>query len=235
MEINLTNNSDLIIEKDKKDVGLANLTERLAKGHEYVEIGGVKWATMNVGATGVTDEGMYFQWGDTEGYIRSQVGVDKTFDSSNYKFLPRGFGGAPDYGMSKYKTTDRYKNLTAEDDAVTANWGGAWRLPTSDEFVALSGTTYTEWTNNYKGTKKKGLIVTDRKDETKELFFPAASKAQNSSVYDIGTLCYYLSSTVYPTFVADACVLYFDNNGGYNWVSQSYRFHGYVVRGVLDV
>ena len=29
--------------------------------HDYVEIGGIKWATMNIGATSVTDYGLYFQ------------------------------------------------------------------------------------------------------------------------------------------------------------------------------
>jgi hypothetical protein len=29
---------------------------------------------MNVGASSVTDTGLYFQWGDTQGYTASQVG-----------------------------------------------------------------------------------------------------------------------------------------------------------------
>ena len=29
-------------------------------GHEYVEIGGLKWATMNVGASQPSDYGLYF-------------------------------------------------------------------------------------------------------------------------------------------------------------------------------
>ena len=33
-------------------------------GHEYVEIGGLKWATMNIGASQPSDYGLYFQWGD---------------------------------------------------------------------------------------------------------------------------------------------------------------------------
>ena len=37
-------------------------------GHEYVEIGGLKWATMNIGATQPSDYGLYFAWGDTQGY-----------------------------------------------------------------------------------------------------------------------------------------------------------------------
>lgn len=39
-----------------------------ANGHPYVDLGlpsGLKWATMNVGATTETDYGDYFQWGST--------------------------------------------------------------------------------------------------------------------------------------------------------------------------
>lgn len=45
-----------------------------ANGHDYVEIGGIKWATMNIGANSVTDTGLYFQWGDTQGYAADQIG-----------------------------------------------------------------------------------------------------------------------------------------------------------------
>ena len=45
--------------------------------HEYVDLGfpnGTLWATMNVGANSETDYGLYFQWGDTQGYTAEQVG-----------------------------------------------------------------------------------------------------------------------------------------------------------------
>ena len=42
--------------------------------HDYVEIGGIKWATKNVGACTEADYGFYFQWADTQGYTASQVG-----------------------------------------------------------------------------------------------------------------------------------------------------------------
>ena len=57
--------------------------------YDYVEIGGIKWATMNVGATGITDYGLYFQWGDTQGYTRSQIGSGegkKYFGWADYKY-----------------------------------------------------------------------------------------------------------------------------------------------------
>jgi len=40
----------------------------------YVEIAGIKWSTMNIGASTETDAGLYFQWGDIQGYTASQCG-----------------------------------------------------------------------------------------------------------------------------------------------------------------
>lgn len=55
--------ADKVIFKESPDPSTAN--------HEYVEIGGVKWATMNIGATTVAGSpstcfGDYFMWGETE-------------------------------------------------------------------------------------------------------------------------------------------------------------------------
>ena len=43
-------------------------------GFEYVDLGlpsGTLWATMNVGASSETDYGLYFAWGETQGYTAS--------------------------------------------------------------------------------------------------------------------------------------------------------------------
>ena len=49
--------------------------------YEAVDLGlSVKWARCNIGATTETDAGLYFQWGDTQGYTAEQVGVDKIFN-----------------------------------------------------------------------------------------------------------------------------------------------------------
>lgn len=48
-----------------------------ANGHAYVDLdlpSGTLWATMNIGASSETDSGLYFQWGDTQGYNASQIG-----------------------------------------------------------------------------------------------------------------------------------------------------------------
>ena len=69
-------------------------------GHDYVDLGlpsGTLWATMNVGASKPSDAGLYFQWGDTQGYTADQVGTGdgkKKFSSdwSDYKWNPSGDG-----------------------------------------------------------------------------------------------------------------------------------------------
>ena len=48
-----------------------------ANGHTYVDLdlpSGTLWATTNIGASSETDSGLYFQWGDTQGYNASQIG-----------------------------------------------------------------------------------------------------------------------------------------------------------------
>ena len=37
---------------------------------------------------------------------------------------------SPDYGYTKYNTTDNLTTLESSDDAATAIMGGGWRTPT---------------------------------------------------------------------------------------------------------
>lgn len=46
--------------------------------YDYVDLGlpsGTLWATCNVGASKPSEYGLYFQWGDTKGYTKDQVGT----------------------------------------------------------------------------------------------------------------------------------------------------------------
>ena len=88
-------------------------------GGDYVEIGGVKWATMNIGATSPSEVGLYFQWGDTSGYTASQVGTDKMFNWAIYKYCSGA--GTSSSAMTKYNSTDGKTVLEASDDAAQAN------------------------------------------------------------------------------------------------------------------
>ena len=98
--------------------------------HEYVDLGlpsGTLWATCNVGADNPEDFGDYFAWGETE--------PKDFYDWSNYKY-----GNCVDgfYELSKYYDDDGLTVLEPGDDAVRANWGNEWRMPTKEEYDILT-------------------------------------------------------------------------------------------------
>ena len=168
---------------DKADTALQEDTlYEDANGHDYVEIAGMKWATMNVGANAVTDTGLYFQWGDTQGYTAEQVGVDKDFTWDDYKWT--NDGGTT---MTKYNDTDGKTVLDLEDDAAHANMGGTWRMPTTEEMQAFGNAVNAVWTNDYQNSGVAGLVCTDKTDNTKVVFFPASGRCRNGELREVGS------------------------------------------------
>jgi len=200
-------------------------------GHDYVEIGGLKWATMNIGANSITDTGLYFQWGDISGYTASQVGSGegkKYFGWADYKY-GNGTSSPGATGMSKYNSTDGKTVLDAEDDAVIANWGGSWRMPTTAEYAALGNAVNTAWTQ-VDGVY--GMLCTDKTDSSKTLFFPACGNCYNGSVSDVGSYGLYWSSSLFSSNVQYAYFLYFFSSH-VSWQNHNFRYVGYSVRGVV--
>jgi len=146
---------------------------------------------MNIGASNITDTGLYFAWGETTGYSAAQVGVDKNFSWNDYELTSDN--GAT---MDEYNSTDGKTVLDLEDDAARANWEGSWRMPTYAEFEALIAATTNAWVTDYQGSGINGMLFTDRTDSSKVLFFPAAGNCYSGSVYDVGSHGYYLSSSL---------------------------------------
>ena len=201
------------------------------KGHEYVEIGGLKWATMNIGASQPSDYGLYFAWGDTQGYTAEQVGSgegQKYFGWADYKY-GNGTSEPGATGMTKYKETDGKTILEASDDAAVANWGGSWRMPTTDEFKALGAAVNTAWTqvNNVYG-----ILCTHKTDSSKTLFFPAAGLCNDGSVRYVGDSGSYWSSSLYTNSRQGAYYLGFYSDNAY-WDFNYDRYYGFAVRPVV--
>ena len=95
----------------------------------------MKWAKCNIGANSEEKSGLYFQWGDTQGYAAEQVGKGeglKKFSWADYKWSADGSSS----NFSKYNASDKIV-LDLEDDAAHANMGGNWRMPTLDEYKEL--------------------------------------------------------------------------------------------------
>jgi hypothetical protein len=203
-------------------------------GHDYVEIGGIKWATMNIGASQPSDYGLYFAWGDTQGYTASQCGSgegQKYFGWADYKY-GNGTSSPGATGMTKYNATDGLTTLEAVDDAAVANWGGSWRMPTTAEFQALGNAVNTAWTADYQGSGVAGLVCTDKTDSSKVLFFPACGICDSGSVSRVGSRGRYWSSSLDGSDVPFAYGLLF-GDGLVGWQNHDYRCNGFPVRGVV--
>ena len=198
--------------------------------HDYVEIGGLKWATMNIGASSITDSGMYFSFGDTQGYTSAQVGSGsgkKYFGWTDYKYCSGA--GTSNSGMTKYNATDGLTTLEAADDAARAAWGGSWRTPTLAEWQELSNAVNTARTQ-VNGVY--GVMCTDKQDSTKQLFFPAVGRCYKGTVGEVGTFGFHWSSTLNPPNWHRAYGMGFSDRAVY-WSNDGDRCDGRVVRAVL--
>lgn len=110
-------------------------------GHEYVDLdlpSGTLWATMNVGATGITDYGNYYQYGK----------------------------GAAQYattsGDSIYSGTEN--PLATSADTAAQVWGGNWHMPTQAQLIELKDNTTYSWVtingvNGGKFTAQNGNYI----------------------------------------------------------------------------
>jgi hypothetical protein len=126
-------------------------------GYAYVDLGlpsGVKWATMNIGATSVTDFGKYYAWGETKPQ------ASNTYDWSSYKWCDGTETSMTKYCTKmSYGTVDNKTVLDPEDDAAVQNWGGVWRMPTNVELEELVNNCYWVWTSSYNNSGVDGCIV----------------------------------------------------------------------------
>lgn len=205
-------------------------------GYEYVEIGGKKWATMNVGASGVTDYGLYFQWGDAQGYTVSQVGSasgKKYFYWNDYKY-GNGTSSPSATGMTKYNSTDGRTVLDMEDDAARVNMGGTWRMPTKEECQALRDAVKRVWTDNYEGSGVAGVICTTKDGSGAQLFFPANGDIKEGRAYYRGSVFNLWSSSLSSDNILCGHNMSVMSNGTIYWPSYNNRYFGYGVRGVAD-
>ncbi len=219
-----------------------------APPHDYVEIGGKKWATMNLGATTVagsyaTCAGDFYAWGETT----------PRYTSISWSGTSASFSGWKSGFSSGYKTYPSYTGTTpdAAHDAVTshADWGEGWRTPTHQDFkdlyAACGGTgSYISstlptgsksttakgiyWCSNYDGVA--GLLFCDG---TNKLFFPASGLVSDTSHYYGGSYGYYWSSSLYSSNTYYAYYLYFYSSS-VNPSNYGSRYLGFQVRPVSD-
>ncbi len=226
-------------------------------GHAFVEIGGLKWATMNVGATTVagsyaTCYGDYYAWGETQPRY-----MTITRSGTNSASFTWRNGYSSGYSSDNYPTYTG-TTLDASHDAATANWGGTWRTPTKAEFEALAAAcsgssangqtpvnlinTITEggiyWLSSTQTiesayTGVAGLLFVSASDISKRVFFPASGRVLGTSLDLGGTDGIYWSSSLYTSDTDCAYRLDFYSLN-VTPSDNNVRYRGFTVRPVSD-
>ena len=198
--------------------------------YTYVDLGlesGTKWATCNVGATKPTEYGDYFAWGETK---PKEDYSWETYKLRENKKMDDEWGFTKYCTDSYYGTVDNKKVLYAEDDAATANWGSAWRMPTKDEIEELLDGCFWEWVNDFNGSGVRGRLGTSKKNGA-TIFLPATGYRYDTDFYSVGNYGNYWSSSLDEDDPNNAYCLYFYDDD-IDWVTDDRNF-GQSVRAVL--
>ena len=203
------------------------------KEYEYVDLGlpsGLKWATMNVGATHETDYGYYFQWGDVEDKSSSDCSW-KTYKHCSDGIYKTFTKYCADSGYSLFGTVDNKITLDPEDDVARVHMGGDWRMPTEAEVQELINNTDNEWAENFNGSGVNGRKFTSKTDKSKYIFIPAAGNCYGGSVYNVGYSGSVWSSSLYASDSLHAWYLYFHSDNCF--VDDDSRCVGLSIRPVI--
>ncbi len=178
----------------------------------------VKWAAYNVGATAPEEYGGYYAWGETE--------EKSNYSWETYKYYNGSYTTMTKYcTSSSYGTVDNRTTLEASDDVATVKWGGAWRMPTTEEQQELKDNCNWQWTtlngvNGYRVTGPNGNSI----------FLPAAGYCDGTVVNYQGSYGSFWSSSLGSSSSSYACNLGF-NSSYYDW-DDYYRYYGHSVRPV---
>ena len=196
--------------------------------NKYVDLdlpSGTKWAKMNLGASRPSDPGLYFQWGDIQGYTKDQVGFgdgQKRFSWFDYKWNPSGDAET----FTKY--THRGETLDLEDDAAYVYMGGSWHIPTDRQIQELIDNTIS---TRITLVGVNGMKFTSKKDSSKFIFFPLTGNALEGSIIDNGDYGYVWSSVLNSFNIKFSHDLAFSQKR--TILGYGSRYSGHPVRGVI--
>ena len=204
---------------------------------EAIDLGlpsGLKWASFNLGASKPEEYGDYYAWGETEPYYSSLDPLMWKDGKEGYKWSSYKWCMGSDDTLTKYcynssygyfGFTDDKSDLDSEDDAVSVKLGGNWRIPTDVDWAELrQGCTWTWTTQN----GISGRLVTASNGNS--IFLPATGERFDTSIYDVGSLGHYWSSSRDISNPSDATYLFFNSSDVYG--DGTSRCNGFSIRPV---
>ena len=196
-------------------------------GHTWVDLGlpsGTHWATQNLGALSAAEYGEHYAWGE--------IAVKDIYDWSTYKYCNGSATTLTKYCNAASKgIRDNLTVLQPADDAVTAEWGDNWCIPTKEQFDELFNPEYTITTWTQQNGLWGRLIAS--KLNGKSLFLPAAGYVKNNSLTSSGSGGYYATRNLYETDADYNVSLNFGSSNA-NGNNYTFRCYGQSIRPVFS-
>lgn len=197
-------------------------TRFVPKGYVDLDLpSGTLWMQYNIGATKETENGKYFQWGDTVGYTDAQAKAH-----SEWSTTPFNFGSSYSKTYFASVSGDSCPNgvLSNEYDPCFAATNGDAVLPTEAQITELYGQTNVTIETN-------GTRFTSLKDETKSMFVPFSGYYYLNNYYQSGQVSYLWSKNLDMDAMNKSKCL--SNNKSGSMIYSNMRCYGLSARGVL--
>lgn len=177
----------------------------------------VLWCVRNIGAAKPENEGLYFQWGDTQGHEKDS---DYEFSPDNYKFYDSVEKKYLKYGSDAGGKT----SLDIEDDAAHVIIGGDVRMPTDKEVTELLAVCPWKYVDNYNKSGMNGILVSKFNCS---VFFPMSGYKMSKDTSDYNLRGFFYTSDLgkdhegvasHMCYAPYTCYLHdagFDRHGGF--------------------
>lgn len=224
--------------------GNGDISSKPIINYEFVDLGlSVNWATCNVGATKPEGSGLFFQWGDTQGYKITELGDCVNEEENTYliksmtphfKLFSQNFYDYKWYDnktktLIKYTEKDNLTKLKIEDDAAYSEYS-KMRIPTKDEYEELLNSENIKFDNceinGVNGVKATSLI------NGNSVFFPFSGTIFDGMLYYKNTSASFISSTLHEEFYDSSYYSYFYVDS--QIIEYDYRIFGCSIRPVKD-
>lgn len=205
---------------------------------------GTLWADKNVGAEQYHEVGLYFAWGETQGYTDPNEKINNGY--SGFSFDTYKWSKNRTTTMTKYNAADSLRILESSDDAASVNMGlydtnHTWVVPSKEQYDELFENTdsiplYSEGQLCWKLTSKIN---------GKEIIFPCAGYYAGTEKNYIGTqsLYYWINeslaiSLMYPAGsyqYYSARYANMDEGSNYYTNYNQNRCYGLPIRAIVNI